>query len=441
MLAVHFGAGSVGRGLVGQVLNEAGYKVCFVDLDSHIVVELNRQGKYSIVLAGESKTTVEVSNVMAMDAQLDAKGVIDAIGKAAIVTTAVGTNALPTVAKLIADALNLRLSVNKTPLNIFACENAMDASQALKQLVSKHILTEVVGTFDDCVGFVNSTVDRIVSQQIHEDFLTVTVDPHCEWISDSTQVVGGLPDIAGIRFVSDFMLHAERKFFTVDTMYTAVAFAGANFGHATVLQALKDKNIQDLLKGVCNETGEYLINKYNLDREEHAKYQQRTLERISNALIVDHVNRVARNPISKLGANERFVKPALQLLDMEIEVGADTLNSADLQASPELVAALAQQFGVDASTLQDEGAIKQALNSLLSDYSAVLAPASLSKVIAMVLLYRDSDDEESVQLQQYLSTIGVEEFLQKYCGIDEDSTLMQLIVGEYLKLFKSKKTK
>jgi mannitol-1-phosphate 5-dehydrogenase len=50
--AVIFGAGSVGRGFLGQLFNESGYEVVFVDVDEVLVEALARQGTYTLRLSG-----------------------------------------------------------------------------------------------------------------------------------------------------------------------------------------------------------------------------------------------------------------------------------------------------------------------------------------------------------------------------------------------------
>ena len=48
--ALHFGAGNIGRGFITPILQENGYEVALVDVDSDLVNKLNTEGKYSVNL-------------------------------------------------------------------------------------------------------------------------------------------------------------------------------------------------------------------------------------------------------------------------------------------------------------------------------------------------------------------------------------------------------
>ena len=41
MLALHFGAGNIGRGFIGQLLHEAGYDICFADVNQTVIDDIN----------------------------------------------------------------------------------------------------------------------------------------------------------------------------------------------------------------------------------------------------------------------------------------------------------------------------------------------------------------------------------------------------------------
>src|SRR6185437_12933580 len=95
MIAVHFGAGNIGRGFIGSLLYESGYETCFVDVNAELVNLLNEKQQYRVRLADASHEEQLVKNVRAINSATDADQVIEAIAGADIVTAAVGPAILP----------------------------------------------------------------------------------------------------------------------------------------------------------------------------------------------------------------------------------------------------------------------------------------------------------------------------------------------------------
>lgn len=60
MLAVHFGAGNIGRGFIGKLLYQSGYETCFVDVNAEVVSLLNEKGQYQVMLADRLQEEVTV---------------------------------------------------------------------------------------------------------------------------------------------------------------------------------------------------------------------------------------------------------------------------------------------------------------------------------------------------------------------------------------------
>ncbi len=164
MLAVHFGAGNIGRGFIGQLLHESGYDIVFVDVRDDVVEALKTEGRYEVILADENERHVPVDRVTALHSARDAEEVTERIAEAELVTTAVGPSILPVIAPAIAEGLLERVRVGGAPVNVIACENMVGASQALRGYVMEHVPEESAGAVDEIAGFPNAAVDRIVPE-------------------------------------------------------------------------------------------------------------------------------------------------------------------------------------------------------------------------------------------------------------------------------------
>jgi mannitol-1-phosphate 5-dehydrogenase len=373
MRSVHFGAGNIGRGFIGQVLNQAGYETTFVDIQEKIVAALKKEQHYDVILADESQESFTVDKVTALHSEDDSDSVVEQLSNADIITTAVGPNVLPIISKILAEGLVARTRKDGSPVNVIACENMVGGSEALRGYVMQHIDSEDADAVEKIAGFPNAAVDRIVPEQSTEG-LDVTVEPFYEWVVDESQIMGEKPDIDGITYVEALSPYIERKLFTVNTGHAAVAYLGYAHGLPTIAEAVKDDSVLEKVSGVLDETGRLLVEKHGFDEEEHARYKQKILSRFSNPYISDDVTRVARTPIRKLGREERLVSPALQLLERGRQ------------------------------------------------------PVRLAEVIAAVLRYDDTKDEEARELQEIIRDVGERAAFSQCAGVEEDHPLIELVL-------------
>ncbi|MFW5738426.1 MAG: NAD-binding protein, partial [Spirochaetota bacterium] len=86
---VLFGAGNIGRSFIGQIFARGGYEVVFVDIDARLVRELNRRGRYEVIIAHPDgrESTLPVEGVRAVDAN-DREAVEHELVDASIAATA-----------------------------------------------------------------------------------------------------------------------------------------------------------------------------------------------------------------------------------------------------------------------------------------------------------------------------------------------------------------
>lgn len=377
MLAVHFGAGNIGRGFIGLLLNKAGYHTTFVDVNDKLINELNEQKEYNVVLASEKSETIRVTDVSGLNSMENPEQVIQAIADADIVTTAVGPNSLGKFSELIAKGLEKRSQVSKRPLNLIACENMIGGSALLKSKVFDHLSEENKTEFNSLYGFPDAVVDRIVPNQMNEDPLEVAVEPYYEWVVEEPKIVGEKPPIDGITYVDDLTPYLERKLFTVNTGNAIPAYIGYFMGYSHIQEAMEDEKIRHIIEGALKESGEVLIRKYNFDSEEHQRYIDKTIERFLNPYISDEVTRVARGPVRKLEANDRLIRPAKLYMDLTGE-----------------------------------------------------EPVYLATVIAAVLLYDNKEDEEAFRLQSLIDDSGLKNTLQTVSDLEATDPLLPVVLNQ-----------
>ncbi|MEH6986242.1 mannitol-1-phosphate 5-dehydrogenase [Cytobacillus firmus] len=370
--AVHFGAGNIGRGFIGALFSQSGYHVTFVDIAEGIINQLNEEKQYKVILAADEQESLIIENVSGLNNLTQEAEVIEAIKQADFLTTAIGPNILPRIAPLMAKGLAARAEAGiNEKLYVIACENQISATDLLKGYILENLES---GINLENVSFLNSAVDRIVPIQNNQGSLDVLVEPYHEWVVETTE---DIPHIEGMKIVPELAPFIERKLFTVNTGHAVIAYFGYLAGKETIDQTLADGDIFKQVQATLGETGAYLIDRYDLNPDEHQKYIDKIIGRFENARLNDGVTRVGRSPIRKLGPEDRLVRPALQ----------------------------AQKAG--------------------------LSYTNLAKAIAAALLFDNREDEEAVKLQEMIQKNGVANVLKEVCGLEESGELAREILKQY----------
>ncbi|WP_457912058.1 mannitol dehydrogenase family protein, partial [Bacillus paralicheniformis] len=86
MIALHFGAGNIGRGFIGALLCKSGYDVVFADVNDAVIKELNDKGRYIVELADAGREQETIGPVRAINSATQLDELYDLIAKADLVT-------------------------------------------------------------------------------------------------------------------------------------------------------------------------------------------------------------------------------------------------------------------------------------------------------------------------------------------------------------------
>lgn len=240
MKAVHFGAGNIGRGFIGQLLHQNGFEICFVDTNAELIQQLNQDGGYRIDIMDEQETTVFVDRISALNSLTETEKVIAAIKDADILTTSVGANNLAKIAPTIAKGLSERFK-QKRSINILANENAINSSNILKEAVYETLSQQDATVFDHDAYFVNTAIDRQSLGKVVEGKAVAVVEPYYEWVINRKQLDPATPfELKQVVLIDDMQPYIERKLYIVNAAHAAIAYLGDLHGYQTIQEAIRD---------------------------------------------------------------------------------------------------------------------------------------------------------------------------------------------------------
>jgi mannitol-1-phosphate 5-dehydrogenase len=313
--AVMFGAGNVGRGFLGQLFSESGYDVVFVDIDGPLIAALNARRAYTIRLVDNERVEeVIISPVWALHAG-EAEAVARALAEARIAATAVGVRTLPDIAPLFAAGVARRAMDDvQAPLNVIVCENMRDAAATFRRMVGARLPAAYHGYLQARVGFVDTVIGRMVPpptpQMRAQDPSLIAVEPYKELPVDRRGFVGPVPAIVGLEPCEDFAVYTARKLYIHNCGHAMLGYLGHLRGHAFGYQALEDAAIRPLFERALAESRTGIVAAHGVDPVWLEAYVADVTHRLANRALGDTVFRLARDPLRKLGPDDRLVGAA-----------------------------------------------------------------------------------------------------------------------------------
>lgn len=383
MKCVILGAGKIARGFLGHLLYLSGISFVFVEKNKEVVDLINERREYTINILGDSSKNCTIKNAEAilMD---DKEKVLREIENTSLIFTAVGGKNLPDLVPVLSDGIERR-SRESGYLNIITCENWKQPASILEKGITERLSAEKKEELKGMLGITEAVIMRsgieATKDLLTKDPLIVNMQDYWTLPIDASRLAGPLPEIIGLQLIYEFTGFLERKFYTYNAANGTTSYLGALLGYTYLADAAYDERILKILEGVYLETAKALSKKHNFPLQEQLDFTLTSKRKLQDRAIVDYIERNARDPIRKLGKEDRLVGSAR----------------------------LVMEYGI--------------------------RPENLATAIAAAIYYRSQNDEFANQLVKLRKEKGVDEVLWRVCEIHPTEEL-GILVKEKINLLK-----
>ena len=299
-LAIHFGAGNIGRGFIAPVLQENNYEVVFVDVNKELIEQINLLQGYkvrSISLNASSDIFVKNISGLLLD---DEEFLNEKLAKADLITTSVGP-------KFVKDIFNLVSSTKTEKIQTFiAFENMYRAStsNSTESGLSKLVLIDAV-------------VDKIVPPQ-NITSLDVIVEEYGSIILDNNVNTKPLNESKIVSY-SNYEHEFYKKLWLLNGLHLKLAYFGLSRNIKYIHEILNNQEGLDFAERAIDSLSK-AYSLFSNSTEDLKDFKQTILNRFSMPEIQDEVTRIARNPQIKFSKDERFERPLRLLISADEDV-------------------------------------------------------------------------------------------------------------------------
>jgi mannitol-1-phosphate 5-dehydrogenase len=378
-----WGAGKIGRGFLAQLFGQAGYQILFVDQDKELIQKLRAAGSYPLLMvaADGKEQVIPIGGFQALHTG-EAEPLTETVARSSLIAVAVPAAAFAEVARGLAPGIARRArEAPDSPLDIILCANVLHPGPHFRTLLAKEMPAEGADYLRQKVGVVESLVIRMAPdpppELLARDPLLVLTDDYPELPLDRAAFCGPFPAVPGLRPVENMRAEETRKLYTYNLAHAVLAYLGAMRGYQWVIDCVRDPELHQTVAGALMEAGEALLREFGFEREEMAVWNETALRRMENPALQDRVERIGADPERKLGREDRLTGPAL----------------------------LARKHGI--------------------------RPVNIVRGIAAALCFRNPADPAAERVRQVVEDAGPEAALRRFCGLHEETDLVEMIVNSY----------
>jgi mannitol-1-phosphate 5-dehydrogenase len=372
MRVVIVGCGRVGCGYLTPLFRSVGCRVTLAARTEEAAERIRRSGGFRVRITRQSRVIeVEESNAVAVGTP----GFAEAVADADLVCVSVGVTNVRSLAEPLARALAGRRTAGA--LDVWVIENG-DCAGELERGVRRTALAARLAL--PPLGFAGAIATVAVArgswrEEARPEF--VGDDIRDLWI-DEARLLTGIPALQGVRGTTDYLARLREKLYVFNAGHAICAYLGWLRGHATIAEAAADPLLRPILAGCLLESRRALLSAYPSLGSDLDGPVAEALERFRDRELADPIPRVAREPIRKLGREDRLVGPTTMICRATGRV-----------------------------------------------------PPYFALAVAGALLYRCDDDEQSLWLRAELARDGVMAVIQRVCGLVPADPFAQAIAARY----------
>ena len=226
--AIHFGAGNIGRGFIGPVLQDNNYEVIFVDVDERLIDKLNTSKEYKVFKLGNTKdNSINVQNVSAVSLN-NFSAISDILNEVTLISSSVGP-------KFVQDVFDVINKVQfKNEVTFIAFENMYRASSTVQKNseASNPYLTVI-----------DAVVDKIIPPQ-KKDSLDVIVENYGSIILDESKTKPLV--ISDIVKYGHYEEEFIKKLWLLNGLHLQLAYFGISKGYKYIHEIYKSDEGKEL---------------------------------------------------------------------------------------------------------------------------------------------------------------------------------------------------